>query len=54
MLTEDQEREIRDVIGRLFSTQPKGNEAGWLDRRKPAQAGFSLVSPLEARLAIHA
>ncbi len=23
MLTEDQEREIRDVIGRLFSTQPK-------------------------------
>jgi ParB family transcriptional regulator, chromosome partitioning protein len=25
MLTEDQEREIRDVIGRLFSTQPKGS-----------------------------
>ncbi|KNH07870.1 Chromosome (plasmid) partitioning protein ParB / Stage 0 sporulation protein J [Candidatus Burkholderia brachyanthoides] len=25
MLTEDQEREIRDVIGRLFSTQPKGH-----------------------------
>jgi ParB family transcriptional regulator, chromosome partitioning protein len=24
MLTEEQEREIRDVIGRLFSTQPKG------------------------------
>jgi ParB family transcriptional regulator, chromosome partitioning protein len=25
MLTEDQEREIRDVIGRLFSTQPRGS-----------------------------
>jgi ParB family chromosome partitioning protein len=27
MLTEEQEKEIREVIGRLFSTQPRGVDA---------------------------
>jgi ParB family chromosome partitioning protein len=25
MLTDEQEKEIRDVIGKLFSTQPRGH-----------------------------